>query len=68
MFIRWKNLEEKETSLLLLLHNFAHGVSTNKGVPRPEAKKQHAMVEMERIHKRLYKFKRQRYVKDIIIR
>ena len=31
-----------------VLQMFAHGVSTNKGVPRPEAEKQHKMVEMER--------------------
>ena len=45
---RGKDLEEKQTSLLLLQHILAHGVSMNKGFTRPEAKKQHIMVEMER--------------------
>ena len=57
-FSRWKEIEEKQTSLLIVLHIFAHGVSTNKGVPRPEAEKQHKMVEMGEDSKRLYKFKK----------
>ena len=47
-FSRWTDLEGNQTSLLFVLQIFAHGVSTNKGVPGPEAERQHIMVEMER--------------------
>ena len=46
-FSRWTDLEGNQTSLLFVLQIFAHGVSTNKGVPGPEAERQHTVVEME---------------------